>query len=143
MDDPRKVAARWQDAYNAHDEQQLHAVLAGDARLVSPNGVFEGASAITSYMMAWADAFPDSGYMVEHVTANGDTVVMESTFRGTHLGRLADPSGDIPASNRPVEARSCHAVVIRGDVVQEVRMYFDVYGFLSQLGVLPSGTATD
>jgi len=117
-------------------------VLAPDARRVSPNGVFEGASAITSYMMAWADAFPDSGCTVEHVTADGDTVVIESVFRGTHLRPLVDPSGGIPASNRPVEAPSSHAVVIQAGVVKEVRMYFDVSGFLSQLGVLPSGTTT-
>jgi steroid delta-isomerase-like uncharacterized protein len=141
MDDPREVAARWQDAYNTHDPQQFRDVLAEDARLVSPNGLFEGSSVITGYMMAWADAFPDSGYTVEHVTVDGDTVVIESVFRGTHLGTLADPSGDLPASGRSVEARSCHAVVVREGVVREVRMYFDVFGFLAQLGALPAGTA--
>jgi predicted ester cyclase len=142
MDDPRTVAARWQDAYGSHDEQEFRDVLAPDARLVGPTGVFEGEPAITRYMMAWAHAFPDSRYTSEHVTVDGDTVVMESTFTGTHLGTLVDAAGDIPASSRHVEARSAHAVVVEGDRVREVRMYFDVLGFLAQLGVLPVGATT-
>ena len=142
MDDPRTVATRWQDAYSAHDEQAIRAVLADDARLVSPNGVFSGAPTIAGYMMAWADAFPDSRYTPQHVTVDGDTVVMESTFTGTHSGTFVDPGGDIPPTNRQVEARSAHAVVVDGDRVTEVRMYFDVFGFLAQLGVLPAATST-
>jgi hypothetical protein len=33
-------------------------------------------------------------------------------------------------------------VVVRNGVVEEVRMYFDVFGFLSQLGAIPAGAAT-
>jgi steroid delta-isomerase-like uncharacterized protein len=142
MDDPRTVAARWQDAYSAHDAQAIRDVLADDARLVSPNGVFDGAETIAGYMTAWGDAFPDSRYTPQHVTVDGDTVVVESTFTGTHTGTFADPGGDIPASNRAVEARSAHAVVVDGDRVTEVRMYFDVLGFLSQLGVFPAAPAS-
>jgi predicted ester cyclase len=142
MDDPRAVAMRWQDAYSEHDEQALRSVLADDARLVGPNGVFSGRQAIGDYMMAWSDAFPDSRYTQEHVTVDGDTVVVESTFIGTQSGTLVDPSGDIPPSNRRVEARSAHAVVVSGGRVTEVRMYFDVFGFLSQLGVIPAAAST-
>lgn len=142
MDDPRTVATRWQDAYSAHDEQAIRGVLTHDARLVGPNGVFSGAETIAGYMMAWADAFPDSRYTPQHVTVDGDTVVMESMFTGTHTGTFADPSGDIPASNRTVEARSAHAIVVDGDRVTEVRMYFDVFDFLTQLGVLPAAPSS-
>jgi steroid delta-isomerase-like uncharacterized protein len=142
MDDPRTVATRWQDAYSAHDEQAIRGVLADDARLISPNGVFSGAPTIAGYMMAWADAFPDSRYTPQNVTVDGGTVVMESTFTGTQSGALVDPSGTIPASNRRVEARSAHAIVVDGDRVTEVRMYFDVLDFLTQLGVLPAAPST-
>ena len=40
-------------------------------------------------------------------------------------------------------ARTSHTVVVDGDVATEVRMYFDVYAFLSQLGLLPGGAADD
>lgn len=139
MDGSREVAARWPEAYNSHQESQLRAVLAPNARLTGPNGIFEGAAAITDYMMAWVDAFgPHSGYTVKHVTVDGDTVVMEMVWQGTHLGTLADPGGDIPPTNKRVEARTSHAVVVEHGVVKEVRMYFDVFDFLSQLGLIPA-----
>ena len=143
MDDPRAVAIRWQDASSEHDDQALRSVLAEEARLVSPNGAFSGRQAIGDHMMAWSNAFPDSAYTQEHVTVDGDTVVVESTFTGTQTGTLVDPSGEIPASDRRVEARSAHAVVVSGGRVTEVRMHFDVFGFLSQLSVVPAGASAD
>jgi len=140
MGDPRDVATRWAKAYDSHDEQQLAGVLAERAVLVSPEGVFEGRSAIVGYMMAWARAF-GGGYTIEHVTAEDDRVVMEMTWTGAHTGTYTTPGGDIPATNRSVVARTSHTVVVDGDVATEVRMYFDVYAFLSELGLVPGDGA--
>ena len=142
MGDPRKVAIQWAEAYDSHDERQLEDVLAEGAVLVSPEGVFEGRTAIVGYMMAWARAF-GGGYAIEHVTAEGERVVLEMTWTGEHTGTYSTPGGDIPATNRTVVARTSHTVVVDGDVATEVRMYFDVYAFLSQLGLLPGGAADD
>jgi hypothetical protein len=136
MGDPRSIALQWAKAYDSHDEQQLHDVLADDAVLVSPEGVFDGRSSIVDYMMAWARAF-GGGYTVENVTSEDHTVVLEMTWRGAHTGVYSTPAGDIPATNRSVEARTSHTVVVDGDAVAQVRMYFDVFGFMSQLGLLP------
>jgi SnoaL-like domain len=138
MSNAREVAVRWAEAYDAHDEQQIHDVLAPDAVLVSPEGVFEGRAAIVDYMMAWARAF-GGGYTIEHVTSEGDRAVLEMTWEGVHDGVYTTPDGDIPATNRAVRARSSHTVVVDQGLAQEVRMYFDVFGFLSQLGLLPAG----
>lgn len=138
MADPRDVAIQWAEAYDSHDEQRLQQVVAADATLISPEGVFEGRSAIVDYMMAWARAF-GGGYSIEHVTAAGENVVLEMTWRGQHSGVYSTPGGDIPATNRPVEARTSHTVVVDGDQATAVRMYFDVFGFMSQLGLIPGG----
>ena len=135
MGDAGRVAARWAEAYNSHDEQQLLSVLAPDATLIGPEGRFQGAEAITRYMMAWVDAF-GGGYTTEHVTVDGDVAVQEMTWRGVHDGTYVTAAGDIPPTGRAVEARSSHTVVASGDRVAEVRMYFDVHDFLSQLGLL-------
>ena len=55
----------------------------------------------------------------QHVTVDGDTVVMESMSTGTHTGTFIHPSGGILAGNRTVEARSAHAIVVDGDRVTE------------------------
>lgn len=140
MSDPRGVAIQWAEAYDSHDEQQLRDVLAEDATLISPEGVFEGRSSIVEYMMAWARAF-GGGYIIEHITAADDNVVLEMTWRGRHSAPYSTPGGDIPATNRSVEARTSHTVVVDGDVATEVRMYFDVYNFMSQLGLIADGAA--
>lgn len=140
MDDARTVATRWVEAYNAHDPERIRDVLAPDATLTSPEGTFDGGAAITDYMAGWARAF-GGGYTIHHVTAEGDTAVIETTWRGTHTGPYPTPDGDIPPTGRDIEARSCHAVVADGGRVAEVRMYFDVYGFLSQLGLVGAETA--
>jgi len=142
MGDPRRVAMQWAKAYDSHDDRELQGVLAVNATLVSPEGVFEGRAAIVDYMMAWARAF-GGGYAIDHVTAEGNTVVLEMTWRGTHTGVYSTPAGEIPPTNRTVEARTSHTVVVDGDVASEVRVYFDVYGFLSQLGLLPGGDPAD
>lgn len=141
MNDPSAVAARWVEAYNSHDEGELRAVLAREARLVSPEGTFEGQATITGYMMAWVGAF-GGGYTVHHITGEGSTAVIETTWRGKHTGPYPTPNGDIPPTGREIEARSCHAVASENGVVTEVRMYFDVYGFMSQLGLLQPEAAT-
>ena len=138
MDDPRDVAERWAAAYDSHDARELGAVLAAGAVLTSPEGRFDGRAAIVDYMMAWARAF-GGGYTIEHVVADGATVVLEMTWRGMHGGVYSTPAGDVPPTNRTVEARTSHTVVVDGDVVREVRMYFDVHGFLDQLGLLAVG----
>ena len=138
MGDPRGVATRWAEAYNSHDESEIRDVLAANAVLVSPEGTYEGQQAIVDYMMAWARAF-GGGYTIHHVTSEGDTAVIEMTWRGEHTAPYSTPDGDVPATGRSVEARTSHAVVVENDVATNVRMYFDVHGFLSQLGLLGDG----
>ena len=138
MSDPRKVAIQWAEAYDSHEQRQLEDVLAASVVLVSPEGVFEGRAAIVDYMMAWARAF-GGGYTIGQVICEGDRVVLEMTWRGTHTGTYVTAGGDVPATNRAVEARTSHTVTVDSDLVTEVHMYFDVFGFLSQLGLLPGG----
>ena len=129
----------WAEAYDSHDEGRLSAALGADAVLVSPEGVFEGRAAVVDYMMAWARAF-GGGYTIEHVTAAADTVVLEMTWRGMHTGVYTTAGGDIAPTHNAIEAAVRPTPSSsRAALATNVRMYFDVYGFLSQLGLLPGG----
>ena len=75
MSNAREVAVRWAEAYDAHDEQQIHDVLAPDAVLVSPEGVFEGRAAIRGFLQDWFRAYEELGFELEEVGHLGGGVV--------------------------------------------------------------------
>lgn len=137
MADPREVAARWMEAFNAHDRDGMRAVTAPDVTMTAPPEVaLEGEPAVTGYAMAWLDAFPDATVTVHHETAGGDTVVQEFTFQGTHGATLSGPQGDIPATNRRLNGRGAQALEVRDGMISEVRLYFDEVQLLTQLGLM-------
>lgn len=139
MADPQEVAARWMEAFNAHDQGGMSAVTAPDVTMTAPPELkIEGEPAVTGYAMAWLGAFPDATVTVHHETAAGDTVVQEFTFAGTHTATLSSPQGDIPATNRRLSGRGVQALEVRDGMVSEVRLYFDQVQLLTQLGLMPA-----
>ena len=137
MADPREVAARWMEAFNAHDEAGMSALTAPDVKMTAPPEIIiEGEPAVTGYAMGWLTAFPDAKTTVHHETASAPTVVQEFTFEGTHLATLAGPQGEIPPTNRRVAGRGVQAIDIRDGLISEVRLYFDQVQLLTQLGLM-------
>jgi steroid delta-isomerase-like uncharacterized protein len=140
MHDPREVVGRWLDAFNAHDEQAIRAVTASDATITAPPDLeLEGQAAVVAYAMAWARAFPDAVLNVHHETAEGNTVVQEFTFEGTHRETLSGPGGDVPATNKRIAGRASQSIVVGDGVVSEFRLYFDQVDVMTQLGVISPG----
>ena len=86
MDDFRKIAQKWFDAFNAHDIESLLALYDEDAEHYSPklkvhqpstNGLIKGKPALRAW---WTDAFkrlPHLHYELLQLTAEGDQVFME------------------------------------------------------------------
>ena len=139
MAEPAAVVERWLDAFNRHDEGGIRAVTAPDARQVAPpDVVLEGEPAVTAYSMAWASAFPDAQLRVHHRTVDGDTVVLEFTFDGTHRATLSTPAGEVPPTDRRLSGRAAMALAVRGEAVAEFRLYFDQVQVMTQLGLMAS-----
>jgi predicted ester cyclase len=82
----------------------------------------------------------DSRATFDSVQVAGNTIVLELTWRGTHRGPLQTPTGQIPATNKPIEIRACQVVEVKDGKVQLVRHYFDMATMLAQLGVGPAAT---
>ena len=138
MADPRQVTAENLAAVNAHDPQRIRATYADDAVLEAPGPArFEGADAITEYVMVWLRAFPDARQTIVNEFVVGDSVVAEFTLTGTHTGALAAPDGDIPPTNRKATGRGMGIQRIENGKIVEEHIYFDQLEILSQLGVVP------
>jgi len=84
-------------------------------------------------------AFPDVKFTIEHLLAEGDTVVGHWTARGTHTGTpLHTLRGEIPAKGNPfvIDGMSWLRFNNEGKFV-EARINEDTLGLLQQIGAIP------
>jgi steroid delta-isomerase-like uncharacterized protein len=107
---------------------------------VGTNRKLTGSGQVINAWKGWATALPDSKATFEAAHVAGNTVILELTWRGTHRGPLQTPTGQIPATGKPIEIRACQIVDVKDGKVQAVRHYFDMATMLVQLGVSSVGT---
>ncbi|MBE9171137.1 ester cyclase [Pleurocapsales cyanobacterium LEGE 06147] len=89
-------------------------------------------------------AFPDLHFTVEHMLAQGDTVVGHWTARGTHMGTpLETLKGDIPAKGKPFAIDGMSWLRIVDGKFVEARINEDTLGLLQQIGALPTASPTE
>jgi steroid delta-isomerase-like uncharacterized protein len=127
------------DAFNADDWVAYEATLTADSVYdeVGTSRRIQGVAAIIPSMQAWKQAFPDVKGTVDHAFADGNTVVLELTWKGTHSGPLPGPSGAIPATGRQQTTRTSWVMTFEGDKITDSRHYFDMLSMMQQLGVIP------
>jgi steroid delta-isomerase-like uncharacterized protein len=102
---------------------------------VATHRTVRGINDVLAVWQGWAATFPDSKGTFDTAHVSGNTVVLEGVWRGTHTGVLKTPGGDIPATNRKIDMRSCVIVDVADGKVQRFRQYFDMATMLAQLGV--------
>jgi predicted ester cyclase len=144
MADAKQVAARFVEAFNAHDESRIRELNAEEAVVEAPGDVhIEGREAATQYAMAWLRAFPDARLTVKNELVAGDWVTQEFTFEGTHEETLSSPTGDVPATHKRLTGRAVQLLRVKGDTIADTRLYFDQVQLMTQLGLMPEpATAT-
>ncbi len=117
-------------------------------RTVSPGVVYDevstsrkaqGIDDVLTIWKGWATAFPDSRATFEKAHVSGNTVILELTWRGHQTGPLRTPAGEIPATGKAIDFRSCQIIDIVDDKAQSIRQYFDMATMLAQLGVSGAG----
>jgi predicted ester cyclase len=136
--DPKVLAARYNQAFNSHNEAALRSLIAPNARFSAPGDIrLEGKDAVIGYSNSWMKALPDAKITVTNEIVSGPWIVQEFTFTGTHTGPLTGPMGTIQATNRKVSGQSVSITRYENDLQVETRLYFDVVQLLTQLGVMP------
>jgi steroid delta-isomerase-like uncharacterized protein len=127
-------------AFNKGDLQAAIAPYATDAEVVDPTGSYKGKSQILASLESWHKAFPDAKGEVTNQFGIGDQVVTEVTFRGTHSGPLAGPTGTIPATGKKSEMQVAYVDQFRAGKIWRERAYFDLAGLMRQLGLTRNGS---
>ena len=143
--DNSSIAREIYNAWNERDFDRNAEMIADDGeivivgsgtRLVGPEGMKE-------FDTMWAEGFPDGEVEIDAVIADGDTVAVQYTGRGTQTGTLRSPGGEIPATGRSVTLQLVDVLRFENGKIVSMKTYFDSASLLAQLGVMPeAGVAT-
>ena len=135
-----KAVHDWERAFNARDWDSAFAGYAESIVLHAPGlpEPLKGREAVKGWITGFVAAFPDIKTTIRNAFGQGDMVVMEEEFTGTHTGTLIGPDGsEIPATNKPVQMRSATVLKIENGQITEDHTYFDLLGMMAQLGLAP------
>ena len=140
MADSKQMARQSIDAFNEGKLDEWMKTAAEDAELVTPMaGTIKGREAIKGYYEQMRETFPDAHLDVHKMVAEGNTVVVEYTFTGTHKGPMRTPTGEtIPPTNRTLSGPALDIAVIDDKgMLKSLHQYFDTARGLQQLGLMP------
>ena len=121
----------YDEGLNRHDAPAAAAFYAADAL---NHGQRVGRAGMQAVFEALFNTFPDFRYQVEESTAEADRVVCKVTMTGTHLGPLAT----IPATGKTMKIGGTIITRFADDLWAEDFVYYDFFGLLQQLGVVPA-----
>lgn len=126
------------EAISRGDAAGYAAAFAEGATLVDPlfpDGL-RGREAIEAATEAMLNTFPDLSATLRSIVQSGNRAAVEATYRGTNDGPLAMPGGELPPTGREVTIELCEIFEVGDDgLILHDRSYFDVAGFLQQLGI--------
>ena len=126
MSSIRDLAGRRAQLYNAGDVAGLADLYTEDARLVTPDGTFEGRAALHEAFSRDKAAFPDHAVTRDVIVEQGDTLADEWTMLSTHSGPLVMPDGtELPPTGKRIEAKGMELVQVRDGRVAVHHVYWD------------------
>lgn len=140
--DLRQLAQIGEEAFNNHDMAALGEHIADDCTFWSSGDVTaQGRDACLAANAMWFQACSDARVTITGITVEGDTVVEEGIFDGTHDGVLKTPMGDIPPTGRKIHGNYVNISTVRGDKITAQKLYIDRMQLAEQLGLMPAATS--
>jgi predicted ester cyclase len=111
--------------------------VAADCTLVEEGSgrTLRGPEEFTQLAKAMFDAMPDGKFTLDHLTSQGDRVVVEYTGSGTQTSDLVLHAGTVPATGRHVTVHACDIYEVKDNKIKEGRAYLDTGAIMSQLGL--------
>lgn len=99
----------------------------------APPGFPTGREGAKQFFAIVRSAFPDLHHTIEDMIAEGDKVVMRSTWSGTHKGEFMG----IPTTGRRVTVSAIDITRVADGRIVEHWEQSDALGLMQQLGVVP------
>ena len=145
MSEPKKVLEEAIERWNATDREGWAALYTDDVDYEAPGGAhISGLENLKEqYFDALVTAAPDRGSSDVVLVAEGDTVVEQARYTGTHTGTWRNPNGvEIPATGKTVDFPFAGVFRVTDGKISSIRIYYDQIEVLTQLGLMPGGTSS-
>jgi steroid delta-isomerase-like uncharacterized protein len=102
------------------------------------NLVYAGPTQIEPFLVGFFGNYSDASVIWKSVFSSGDWAAAEVLFDGKYTGQIPGlPAGE----GQPLVTRSVYVYDLGNETISRQSLYFDSYGFLIQLGVLPEPDA--
>lgn len=136
QEDLPQVVANFVAAWEALDSDQIADLYAEDAVAedVAAGTVLEGREAVRGYLVEFIGVFSDATAEIPTAFATESQAAMEWVFEGRYTGELP---GFPPGTGQAVRLHGFSLVEFTEDAIQRTVDFYDVYGVLVQLGVVP------
>ena len=93
------------------------------------------------YFDALVTAAPDRSSRDVMLIAEGDYVVEQARYTGTHTGPLRNPDGvEVPATGRSFDFPFVGVFRVENGKIASIRIYYDQVELFTQLGLMPAAT---
>jgi len=133
-EDNKAHVRRGFEAVNQKNLAVFDELLTPDVVFHSASTTMQGLEAYKQLLSVYLTAFPDLQFTIEDMIAEGDTVVVRYTTRGTHQGNFRG----IPPTGKQVSGTGMFIDRLVNGKAVEQWINGDDLGLLQQLGVIPS-----
>ncbi len=144
MSEAKQVLEQAIERWNAADRDGWAALYTDDVVYEAPGGArISGlANLKEQYFDALLTAAPDRDSRDVVLVAEGDWVVEQARYTGTHTGIWRSPNGaEVPATGKTIDFPFVGVFRVRDGKISSIRIYFDQVEVFTQLGLMPSATA--
>jgi steroid delta-isomerase-like uncharacterized protein len=111
--------------------------ISDDVETTTPQGTLKGLHEWAQMGATFQAAAPDQHHQIVRSFENGDTVIVEGVYAGTHTGPLVTPDGAIPASGNSFALPYADFWTFADGKVVTHHVYWDNVTLMAQLGVMP------
>jgi len=133
------------ERWNAADRDGWAALYADDVVQEAPGGsrISGLADLKEKYFDALLTAAPDRSSRDVILIAEGDTVVEQARYTGTHTGTWRNPNGaEVPATGKSLDFPFVGVFRVENGKISAIRIYFDQIEVFTQLGLMPGSTSS-
>jgi steroid delta-isomerase-like uncharacterized protein len=145
MSEARQVLEQAIEYWNAGDREAWATLYAEDVVYEAPGGqrISGLADLETGYFDALLTAAPDRLSLDVVLFADGEHVVEQARYVGTHTGPLRTPNGvEVPATGRQFDFPFVGIFQVQDGAIRSIRIYYDQVEIFTQLGLMPGATST-
>jgi len=101
-----------------------------------------GVEPFLAYAQGFTNAFPDAHVELKSTVEEGNTIIAEGNFIGTHSGTFATPQGEVPPTGKKMNLPVCDVFEVQDGKVVRHAVYFDQMGLMTILGLVPEPAQT-